>query len=277
MSERRNRQSLKPEFADGERPSGDDFAELIDSCLNFEDDKLDVDAAGNLILSQGLALGNSNRQTAGTLRFNSGTNRVQYHNGTSFVDLSGGGAGAFQPPGTPGGASGPVTYGGGTVGIGTFSNPPTFQLEVNLAANTGEGQRVRFGNVVCSNGQGGTDAFFYNRNLTNPATQFALQQRDSGEVLINAPANQRIRFTQDNGVTPRLAITQSGNVVVGAADNIQSPSSTVFQVSGEVFKTGTKDTWTLASDVRLKEDVRDLEAGLAELLQVRPVRFRFNA
>ena len=55
MSER-NRQHLKQEFSDGERPSGADFADLMDSFLNKADDALSIDATGTLVLGQGMRL-----------------------------------------------------------------------------------------------------------------------------------------------------------------------------------------------------------------------------
>src|SRR5439155_12411403 len=79
---------------------------------------------------------------------------------TEFDNISGvitqisAGLGAFQPVGV----AGAVAYTGGNVGIGSgFSNasPPTYRLEVNLTANSGPAQQVRFGNVVCSNGGAG--------------------------------------------------------------------------------------------------------------------------
>ena len=65
-------------------------------------------------------------------------------------------------------------------------------------------------------------------------------------------------------------------MVVRSAGDIQgAPANAVFQVNGDAFKSAGGTTWS-PSDVRLKEDVRDLEAGLAQLLRVRPVRYRYN-
>jgi hypothetical protein len=50
----------------------------------------------------------------------------------------------------------------------------------------------------------------------------------------------------------------------------------VLQVAGDAFKNTGSASWLIASDARLKEDVRDFEAGLAQLRRVRPVRFRYN-
>lgn len=263
MSER-NRQYLKQEFQDGERPSGEDFADLMDSFLNITDDGLSIDLDSNLLLSRGLSLGDSNSNLAGTLRFNS--NQIQYHNGTTWVNLASGSGGAFQPIGT----AGAVAYAGGNVGIGNFTTAPTHRLEVELGENTGEAERVRFGAAAIF---GSEEAYFAHRNHTT-STNFGFRQEGSGRVRINAPEGQPIRFDQ-GGNQPRLTITTNGNVIVGSSRELED-STARFQVNGSAGKNDGRDLWDRISDVTVKEDIRDLEAGLDQLMQVRPVRFRYN-
>src|SRR6266404_5142510 len=105
----RTRDFLKPEFRDGERPSGTDFGDLIDSFVNKASDGVTMDADGNLVLSRGLRLSNSAGTAAGGLRFN--TNQVQFFDGANWISLSTGGPGAFQPMGATA-----VAYAGGNVG-----------------------------------------------------------------------------------------------------------------------------------------------------------------
>ena len=87
-----SREYLKQEFKDGERPSGTDFADLIDSFVNKTND---VDDDGNLKLLRGVRLGDSASTDAGTLRFNGG--KVQFRKSTAWVDAASGAGGAFQP------------------------------------------------------------------------------------------------------------------------------------------------------------------------------------
>ena len=266
------RTELRALFSNGMRPDEEAFGDLFDSFLSFRDENLDV-VNNDLVLPGGLALGDSNRAQAGSLRLN-GTN-VQFHNGTDWVTLGAPGAGgAFQTAGT----AGEVAYTGGNVGIGAaFTNsPPTFALEVDLEENADTGDRVRFGRSVVSRGTGTTrdDAFFYQESQ-DPAAGYALRQRSNGEVFLNAPASRRLRIGQANSNTPALGITTSGNVVVGSPNNLAG-STLPLQVNGNAGKTSGGGSWSVISDARVKEEVRDLEAGLAELLQVRPVRFRFN-
>jgi hypothetical protein len=179
------------------------------------------------------------------------------------------------------GAGGAVAYGGGNVGIGagfSAAAPPIFSLEVNLGDNTAQSQQVRFGNAVCCNGNtGGFSGYavFSHRNHAFD-TDFALRQGPNGNVDINAAAGQPISISQ-NGSTIRLGISAAGHVVVGSESDLPGATTAILQVAGEAFKlTPGQASWVVPSDARLKDDVRDLDVGLAELRQVRPVRFRCN-
>jgi hypothetical protein len=270
----RDRDYLKQVFKDGERPSGADFEDLMDSFLNKATDGLTVDDNSNLELSHGIKLGNSVdnvTEGAGTLRFDG--SKVQFHNGTVWVDLGGG---AFQSRGD----DGAVVYEAGNVGIGTFTSPPIYRLHVQLAADSAEPKdRVRFGNAVCSNGQGDFDSYacFYHFNHAPPRNH-ALGQGPSGNVHLNAPRKQPITIRQ-NGSTICLAISDTGHVIIANRDtdleHNQTPVTAALQVDGDAYK-NTGENWSTTSDARLKEDIRDLEAGLQQLLRVRPVRFRYN-
>jgi len=187
------------------------------------------------------------------------------------------GLGAFQPVG----AGGAVAYGAGNVGIGaSFSatNLPAYQLDVNLGDNTGTAQRVRFGHAICSNGGAGQFAAWavFSHEIHASDSNCALRQGPNGNVHINAAAGQPVSIRQ-NGATIRLGISPAGNVVVGSETDLPGAGTALLQVAGEAFKlTPGTNVWQVPSDARLKEDVRDLDVGLAELRQVRPVRFRCN-
>ena len=269
----RTRDFLKPEFRDGERPSGTDFGDLIDSFVNKATDGVAFDADGNLVLSRGVRLGNSAGTVAGGLRFNS--NQLQVFTGGAWVNVASGGGGAFGPPPTDPTAE--AVAHNGNVGIGTFAGAPTFRLEVPLGPNTGVVEQVRFGNVVCANGSGafgGAAAFSHQSHASN--TNFALRQAATGSVHINAPTGQVVAIRQ-GGTTIRLGVSSNGNVVVGSESDLAgAPAGAILQVAGGAFKNDGSASWAFTSDARVKEDVRDLELGLSELRQVRPVRFRYN-
>jgi Chaperone of endosialidase len=245
---------------------------------NISEDGLSINPDNkHLQLPAGLQLGNSSSNAgnipAGTLRFNSG--QVQFSNGTDWVNLASGGVGVFQPIGS----SGAVAYAGGSVGIGsefTGTSAPTYRLEVTLGNNTGPADQVRFGNAVCCNGSAAfqTYAYFAHRAHTSNAN-FGFRQGSSGNVHINAPTGQPISFRQ-NGGDVRLGITASGRVVIGSEANLPGADQFIFQVAGSAFKNDGQNQWNVVSDIRVKDDIRDLDFGLAHLMQVRPVRFRYN-
>ncbi len=271
----RNRVDLKNEFRDGERPTGADFGDLIDSFLNKQDDLVTVDPTGNLDIPAGLNLKDSASGVNGTLRFNGG--QVQVFDGAVWNNVSGGGGGgAFTPV-----LGGPhVAFGGGNVGIGNFAVAPTFRFEVELGNNTAPDQRARFGNAVLSNGQGASQnvAQFAHQTHADNNTNFALRQGPGGDVNLNAPAGQPLTISH-NRVQARIFVSADGTVVI--ANNavlpaLNAPNVTVFQVNGFAGKMQGGATWQVPSDVRLKEDIRPFADGLAQLMEVKPVRFRYR-
>lgn len=264
------RSVLIGKFQNGDRPDETDFTNLIDSALNKVSDGLGIDPDLNLILTRGLRLGDSAATVAGGLRFNGG--QVQFHDGTNWIAV-GGNAGAF----TQVGASTAVAYANGPVGIGTFAvaTPPTYRLEVNLAANTATTEQARFGNAVVSNGSQafGGFAYFAHRDQ-NTNTNFAIRQSPQGATHINAADQQVLSLRQNGGV--RMGISTTGQVIIGGETNVTGSANQILQVSGSAYKNDTKATWDNNSDARVKENIRDLEAGLAQLRRVRPVRYRYN-
>jgi hypothetical protein len=269
------RELLKNQFRDGDRPPGAAFASLIDSGVNKQSDGVSFDIDGNLLLNRGVRLGDSNGNSPGGLRFNS--NQLQVFTGGAWVNVASG-SGAFQAPTTtPQPPQAPVAY-NGNVGIGAFTAAaaPTFRLEVPLGSSGTAADQVRFGNVVCGNGTAafaGAAVFSHQNHASN--SNYALRQTVNGAVHLNAAAGQIISVRQ-GGASAHLAISALGNVIVGGESDLAPPGTAVLQVAGEAFKNQGSSSWMIPSDARLKEDVRDLEAGLAALRQLRPVRFRYN-
>ena len=97
MAKELSRAELNQEFRDGERPSGDDFASAWSSFLHKGDDNVNINDEGNLELLKGIKLkGAPDDSGAGTLRYDSASQKLQYHNGTSFENISTGAGGAFH-------------------------------------------------------------------------------------------------------------------------------------------------------------------------------------
>jgi hypothetical protein len=271
------RDFLKGRFKNGDRPDANDFTDLIDSSLNKATDGLDMDSDGTLMLSRGLRLGDSAvANIPGGLRFNGG--QVQVNNGAGWSNIGGGGGGGGFA--TVGGA-GAIAYSAGRVGINTGAAEPGARLEVVLGANTGPADQVRFGNAMIGSGGAAFSSFAVyghqtlGANVTAVNASFALRQSNTGVVHLNAAAGQVLSLRQ-GGNAVRLGITVNGNVVVGSESELAGAGTAVFQVAGGAFKNDGNGAWAFTSDARVKEDVRDLDAGLAELRRVRPVRYRYN-
>lgn len=255
------RAELKVKFSDGKRPSGEDFANLLDSFINPKDDSIRKDAAGNFVIT----LGNVPTGAPGTLRFTA--NKVQFFDGAVWQDVGSGSSGGFQPvAGTQ-----HIAYSNGNVGIGTQAAQPSAKLEVAL--NTGE--QAKIGSVSIGNSAAPNTNFvqFSHVNRANN-TDFAVRQGPNGNVNVNAPANQKLILSKGGNVS-RLSVIENGSVIVGADTDI-SGSGVEFQVNGKAFKNDGSPNWTVPSDERVKKDIRPFRDGLSKLLQINPVKFKYN-
>jgi len=269
----RSRTHLKQEFRDGERPTGADFADFIDSYISKLDDQVTVDAAThNLVINGGVSLGSPASGADGTLRFNAGNLQVSI--GGVWTNVGGGGGGGFVPVG--GGPS--IAFGAGNVGIGNFAIAPTFKLEVELGNNVNTVDRAKFGNAVLANGNGvfASSAQFSHTDHSAGNTNYALRQSPAGDVNINAPNNQPINITH-NRTSPRVFISPTGPTVIGSNALLAGTNAThLLQVQGDAFKNAGGNVWAIPSDVRYKKDIENFKDGLEKLMQVRTVRFKYS-
>ncbi|GAA4400469.1 hypothetical protein GCM10023187_13700 [Nibrella viscosa] len=258
------RADLKIKFNDGKRPSGADFADLLDSFVNPKDDNLRKDGSGNFVVTLGNAP-DVPAPAAGTLRFSAG--KVQFSTGAAWQDVGAGSGGGFQSVG----GSANIAYSGGNVGVNTGNAQPTAKLEVGLAV----GEQAKIGNVSVGNSAAPLNGFIQLSHVNRAnATDYALRQGPNGNVNLNAPANQKLILSK-GGSQSRLSVIESGSVIVGAETDI-SGSGTAFQVNGGAFKNDGSPNWSVPSDARLKKDIQPFLDGLGELLQINPVRFRYN-
>ena len=256
-----SRADLKLKFSDGKRPSGSEFADLLDSFINPQDDSLRKDAQGNFIIT----LGDGQSNKAGTLRFTAG--KVQFFDGAAWQDVGAGSSGGFQPVG----GTQNIAYSNGNVGINTAAAQPTARLEVALAV----GEQAKIGSVSVGNSAAPLNGFVQVSHVNRAnATDFALRQGPQGNVNLNAPANQKLILSKGGNVS-RLSVIENGSVIV-AADTDISGTGAEFQVNGKAFKNDGSPNWTVPSDARLKKDIRPFQDGLEKLLQINPVHFKYN-
>ncbi|QJW89139.1 tail fiber domain-containing protein [Spirosoma taeanense] len=263
------RADLKIKFDNGKRPSGPDFADLLDSFVNPKDDNFRKDGSGNFVVTLGNAP-DVPAPAAGTLRFTAG--KVQFSTGAAWQDVGAGSGGGFQSVG----GSANIAYSNGNVGIGTAAAQPTAKLEVALAI----GEQAKIGNVSVGNSAAPLNGFIQMSHVNRAnATDFALRQGPNGNVNVNAPANQKLILSK-GGNQSRLSVIENGSVIVGGETDI-SGTGAALQVNGDLFINANAikpggGPWQAPSDARLKKDIRPFTDGLAKVLQINPVNFRYN-
>jgi hypothetical protein len=124
---------------------------------------------------------------------------------------------------------------------------------------------------------------FVGGNLLLAAGDFNLSgatNSSGGDVFVRAGKNTydgsgggNIVFQADgNAYTERMRIEGvTGNVGIGTS----APAYQLHVATNSAGKP-TSNVWTVASDARLKKDVRNYEVGLKDLLKIRPVWFTYT-
>jgi hypothetical protein len=89
-------------------------------------------------------------------------------------------------------------------------------------------------------------------------------------IFFTNPSGGTLGTNTANGVE-RMRISQNGNVGIG----ISNPNYLLQLGSNSAAKPGS-DAWTIASDRRLKKDIRPFEDGLGVLKKINPVWYQYN-
>lgn len=110
---------------------------------------------------------------------------------------------------------------------------------------------------------------------TSPSNKLHVVGDVFGSAFVGTPSNGRINM--GGSIAPFInvigdATTPAPTVVAGDEDLYIEDD---LEVTGSAFKTGG-GSWSTASDARLKTDVQDYTDGLNEVLQIRPVTFKYN-
>ncbi len=273
-----SRNYLKQSFDDGERPTGKDFADLIDSFINKESDNVRLLVNNNLSIPGGLILSDTSAGPEGTLRYNN--NNVEVFSSGEWKQV-GGESGAF----TPVGDDSDVAFAGGNVGIGDFSAAPTHKLDVPLAANTGPAQRIRLGQLTAHNGTGNDGAYLSHESTANTNQNYALKQDAQANTTVNAGPGARLALANNDTIrfqilnsgnitmSPAASVAIDGNVAIGAPAPAPQRNLLVF---GNASKPGGGPFLDTGSDMRIKKDIKPLGFGLKEVCKLKPVFYKFN-
>lgn len=151
---------------------------------------------------------------------------------------------------------------GGNLGIGTaspsgrlhvFNNTDTTNTFISIAKNDGGSSDGVY--IVDDRGFAGV----------NSGKTFRILTRNDGSNDTGAIASF------ENLTQTVLRVGIDGNVGIGTA----SPSYQL-QLSTDSAAKPSTNTWTIASDSRLKTVKGEYQKGLAEICQVRPVRYEYN-
>jgi trimeric autotransporter adhesin len=107
-------------------------------------------------------------------------------------------------------------------------------------------------------------------------------QTGSGNVFLGyqAGANEvnpsDLLFIDNSATATPLIWGDFANNAVGINRVVPAASTNTLEVSGTASKSAA-GAWLANSDQRIKADIQTVEGGLATLLRVRPVRFRYSA
>lgn len=123
--------------------------------------------------------------------------------------------------------------------------------------STGAGGSVLFGGIVAN----GVTSHWAIKSLITSTTA-----NGTGDLAFVARA-----AAGDTSLTERMRITSGGNVGIGTA----SPAYQL-QISTDSAAKPSTNTWTIASDARLKTVLGDYEKGLDAICALRPVRYEYN-
>ena len=110
---------------------------------------------------------------------------------------------------------------------------------------------------------GGTDL-----DLTDNSGFITLGGVGAGNMVFD---NNEIQV-RNNGASAHLYLqTNGGQVMIGGGE-----PSHKLTINGNAFKSNGTSAWEIPSDARLKKDIRPYNDGLAFILKINPVWFRYN-
>ncbi|MBK8506203.1 MAG: tail fiber domain-containing protein [Saprospiraceae bacterium] len=168
------------------------------------------------------------------------------------------------------------------LGVNTGITTPLGQIHVVRALNEanqaiyadGPASAIDFTSTYSS-------LYLSNSNQTN--NNYSRMNFGDGDAGATASVASRIENHAGNGgslefwtrpnagsITQRMTVTSGGNIGIGTA----SPTN-LLSVNGTANKTGG-GSWAVFSDETMKKDISEYKDGLAEIMKINPITFRYN-
>ncbi|MFH1120698.1 MAG: tail fiber domain-containing protein [Bacteroidota bacterium] len=143
---------------------------------------------------------------------------------------------------------------------------PKLTVENGGQVGIGESSPDRELTVFDTDGNGDAAINVKSNNSADRELLLAVNQSTGG--IIGMTTDNDLFFRSNN--TNRMVIKNTGDVGIGTSNPTQ-----LLSVNGTAGKPGG-GSWASFSDKRMKQDIRPFQQGLAEVISINPVRFRYN-
>jgi hypothetical protein len=155
----------------------------------------------------------------------------------------------------------------GMVGIGTAA--PQVMLHVSRLNAGAQGGAIMIDNP--GGGTGSTNLLsFADMTMAQPQLCQIISAND-GASSAHLIFMSKVPGGPGNGMRESMRIASNGNIGI----NIGAPSY-ALQISTDSAAKPSTNTWTIASDGRLKRNIRPFTRGLETLRQLRPISYEYN-
>ncbi len=143
---------------------------------------------------------------------------------------------------------------------------PKITVESLGQVGIGESSPDRELTVFDTDGNGDAAINIKSNNTAGRELLLAVNQSSGG--IISMMTDNDLQFRSNN--VNRMVIKNTGDIGIGTSSPAQ-----LLSVNGTAGKPGG-GSWASFSDKRMKQDIRSYQQGLAEVIKINPVRYRYN-